>query len=82
MWNYLSTQLHFVAPRDARARLDIHDVQGRMVATLLDDHVRAGLRSVEWKGMDNTGRSVASGVYLARLRIGQEVRTQRIVRLR
>ena len=42
----------------------------------------AGEHTVQWDGRDDAGRAVASGVYLARLRAHNVVRTRRLVLLR
>lgn len=53
------------------ARLEIVDLQGRLVRVLLDETATAGRQyEAVWNGQDLTGRAVASGVYLARLQVG------------
>lgn|GEM_PF-3174777 len=58
-----STSIQFELPRDMRARLVIYDVRGRQVRTLWNGPGRAGMTTVDWDGLDDQGRSVASGVY-------------------
>jgi hypothetical protein len=63
-----STQITYaVAARD-RIRLEIYDVIGRKLATLLDRLVEPGFYTSVWNGTDDRGVSVAQGVYFARLR--------------
>jgi hypothetical protein len=57
---------------DARVRLDVYDAQGRRVRTLIDGVVPAGPHDVVWHGDDSRRERVASGVYFARLRVGNE----------
>jgi hypothetical protein len=48
--------------------LRIYDVTGREVRTLVNNQTAAvGLHKITWDGLDNVGRDVASGVYLARM---------------
>jgi hypothetical protein len=54
----------FTLSRPGRARLTIHDVAGRRVRVLLDASVAAGSQRVRWDGRDESGRRVASGVYV------------------
>ena len=61
------TRLDFELPRRARARIDIFDVSGRLVTTLLDGTRPAGPGSTIWEGTDRKGRPVGSGLYLYRL---------------
>ncbi len=61
------------------ARLEIVDLQGRLVQVLLDETATSGRQyEAVWNGKDLTGRGVASGVYLARLRIGDWQATQAV----
>ena len=63
----------FVIPRSAAntaARLNIYDVRGRMVRTLVDRNVAAGPHTAIWDGKDQAGRGVASGTYFARMEAG------------
>jgi glucose dehydrogenase len=45
-------------------------LDGRLVATLLDEQRAAGLHEVVWTGRDDAGRTVASGIYLYRIQAG------------
>jgi flagellar hook assembly protein FlgD len=69
-------------PRPGHVRLSIYDVAGRLVRTLVNEPRPEGLHSVSWEGRDESGRSVASGVYLSRMEAGDFVATQRMVRSR
>ena len=54
-----------------QARLEIIDLQGRLLQVLLDETAAAGRQyEAVWDGRDQTGRTMGSGVYLARLRVG------------
>lgn len=65
-----STTLVFEVASPAAARLEILDVRGRRVATLVDAALGAGRHTRVWNGRDDAGRPVASGVYVARLEVG------------
>jgi len=55
---------------EAAVRLEILDLRGAVVATLLAGPRSRGQRhTAMWDGTDQTGRRLASGVYLARLRV-------------
>jgi hypothetical protein len=60
-----STQLRFVLAAAGHARLRIFDARGALVTVLLDLEMPSGAHTMEWKGKDSRGRSVASGVYRA-----------------
>jgi hypothetical protein len=76
------TTLSFTLPRHSHVRLSIYNVAGRLVRTLVDDERAAGRYAVVWEGLDDRGRSVASGSYLYRMEAGEFVETRRMVLLK
>lgn len=66
-------RVQFALPRDGRADLSVFDVQGRLVAHILEGHQRAGGQEVTWAGRDHDGRPVASGIYFLRLNAAQSL---------
>ena len=63
-----STTIRFAAPRPARVRLAIYDLQGRLVRVLSDGPVSGpAWYEVRWFGQDTAGRQVGAGVYFCRL---------------
>jgi FlgD Ig-like domain len=62
------TVLRFELARDQFVELQIYDLNGRLVRTLASDFLATGEHSRTWDGRSNGGRSMASGVYLQRLR--------------
>ena len=63
------THLQFSIPRDASVSLNLYDVSGRLVRSLISEHMNAGHHSVSWNGRDGSGRAMASGTYFARLMV-------------
>ena len=63
-------------------RLDIFDIRGRLVRTLVDETKDAGTYHILWDGTDARGSHLASGVYLYRMRSGQFVQTRKMVLLK
>jgi hypothetical protein len=64
------------------ARVCVHDVSGRVVATLVD-HVREpGVYSSTWKGTDDIGNELGSGVYFVRMTAGSYSGTIKVGLLR
>ena len=52
------------------ARVTVHDVSGRQVATLWEGAVAAGVSRFPWPHADATGAPLAPGVYLVRAQVG------------
>ncbi len=59
--------LRFAVERATTVRLDVIDLQGRIVASPYVGRVEPGLRSAEWNLADASGARVPQGVYFARL---------------
>jgi hypothetical protein len=62
-----TTNIRFSLPHSGRARVDVYDVLGQHVTTLLDETMGAGNFQVTWNGQDKNGSKVASGMYIYRL---------------
>ena len=83
--NPASGRIEFVLelPSRSLATLQVFDVSGRAVRDLADHReLGPGLHSIAWDGRDTQGRSVATGVYFAQLKTGNQsvTRALRIVR--
>ena len=62
-----STTIRYQLPETAQIRVDIYDILGQRVRTLVDERKVAGFYSVNWRGIDDRGRKVATGMYFYRL---------------
>lgn len=75
------TSIDFTVPRDGTVTLKVYSVNGRLVRTLLDGAVTAGLHQLQWDGRDGRGRRQASGIYFYRLDNREQVVTRKGVLL-
>jgi hypothetical protein len=75
-------RLRFGLPEAAPVRLEVFDVAGQRVATLIDRAMPAGWHSLAWPGTRDGGAAAPSGVYFHRLTVGPERRTARSMLLR
>jgi hypothetical protein len=76
------TNLAFALARTTHVRLDVLDLSGRRIRRLLDGTFAPGPHSVSWDGVDEDGRLVPPGVYLAHANGDGVVRSARLVRVR
>jgi hypothetical protein len=76
------TTIRYVLSGAGTSEVAIHDVAGRRVRLLSRGLSPAGEHRFAWDGRDDAGNPVAAGVYLYRLRAGDQVRGGRLVYLR
>lgn len=72
------TTLRFDLPVGGKVRLEVYDVAGRLIRTLLDADLPAGGHQAVWDGTDSGGRGMPSGSYFARLSAFGKVETVRM----
>lgn len=73
------TVIAFELDRARPVRLDVVDVSGRLVTTLLEGEQAAGRHDISWDGVDSAGRPSAAGVYFARLTTAASIQVRRMV---
>ena len=77
-----STSIRFELSQAASVRLDIFDVRGARVASLVQgDVLPAGGHASTWDGRDHAGRLAPPGVYLVRLEAAGRMWSGRVARL-
>ena len=65
-------------PQATRVSLDVFDLQGRRVRNLADRTMPAGASVLPWDERAEAGAPLGAGVYFARMRAGDQVRTTRV----
>jgi flagellar hook assembly protein FlgD len=76
------TSIQYDLPRAARVRLEIFNLLGQRVRTLLDEVKPAGTHRVEWDGLSSEGRHAASGIYFLRLTAEDFIATKKMILLK
>jgi len=77
-----ATTIGYFLPEKSAARIDIFDVSGRRVASLIDRIQGRGYHVAIWDGRNHKGQQVGAGVYFYRLKSGKQVLTRKMVILR
>ena len=77
-----STQITFHLPQAGAVRLEVYNLLGQQVSTLVQGERQAGTHAVEWNGRDAHGRDVSSGVYFYRFAAGGQVETRSMLLLK
>jgi hypothetical protein len=65
-----TTTINFSLPQTETVRLEVYDVTGKLVKTLVSQDMSAGSYSITWLGDDQNHAKVASGMYLYKLQAG------------
>jgi hypothetical protein len=76
------TEIGYVLPADARVSLRVYDVAGRLVRSLVDGPMPAGVHRARWDGTDDRGRAARSGIYFTKITVGAKILSERIMLLR
>jgi hypothetical protein len=72
------TEIKYELPVDCHVKLDIYNILGQKVATLVNERQTMGYKTVRWE----TNSAFASGIYLYRLQAGDFVQTRKMALLR
>lgn len=76
------TQFECSLPHASHVKVEIFNVLGQQVVTLVDKRLPAGSYRVTWDGKDYIGQEVSSGVYLYRLTADEYVRSRKMLLLK
>ena len=76
------TTISFNIAVDSIVSIDIYNIRGHLVKTLLNNHLQQGNHTVIWNGIDNHGQQVSSGVYFYQMRTADYSEIKRMVLLK
>ena len=74
-----STIIPYQLAASAAVRLEVFNLLGQHIATLVDGERPAGFHTATWYAVDEAGRAVGAGVYVYRMTVGVESQTGRMV---
>jgi hypothetical protein len=67
-----TTTITFSNKENKSVKLEIYNIRGQKIVTLVNAEMQAGMHNVVWQGTDRTGVRVASGMYFSKLTVGKE----------
>ncbi len=79
------TQITFHIPSSLsgqRVQLDVFDLLGKHIASLVDDSQPAGRQTVRWNGHNDLGQPVTSGVYVYRILVADQIQLRKMLLVR
>ena len=62
------TVIEFALPQAGEVKLELYNILGQKIRTLVDQELSQGYKQVIWNGADQKGEQVASGIYFYRVR--------------
>ena len=77
-----NTHIRFDLPKNESISLMIYNIAGKEVAQINRDNLSAGQHVINWKGQDQYGERLPSGLYIYRLVAGNKIRTKKMLLLK
>ena len=76
------TTIRYSLESDERVIIDVYNIRGQLVKTLVNDYQRAGQYSVIWDGKDERGRDAGSGIFFYRMKSGSYSSTRKMIMMK
>lgn len=76
------TTINYQVANDAHVKIEIYNLMGQLVKTLVDKKQARGSYSITWSGDNQTGAQVSSGVYFLKMRAGDFARVRKMALIR
>ena len=74
-----TTLISFTIMEDQEVELNIFDIKGNLINSLLNGNIQSGNHSIEWNAIDENGMLVPAGIYFYSLQTNQQVLTRKMV---
>ena len=71
-----STRITYAVRQPGQVRIQVYNVVGQVIRTLIDERKTAGEYTLHWDGTDGQGKGLPSGTYLYRLTAGDFSQTR------
>ena len=68
-----NTKIEFKVPANEHVSINVYNLEGRLVKTLINQNMVSGQHVVEWNGTNQFGAKVASGMYIYQLKTNATV---------
>jgi hypothetical protein len=77
-----ATTIRYQLPKNTKVVLNIYNILGQKVKTLVDQVQTSGAKAVYWDGENDSGQSVSSGIYIYRLQAGGKALSRKLLLLK
>ncbi len=76
------TSIKFNLKKDSKVSLEVYNIKGQLIKTLIDEELSASSYNVVWDGKNNSGNHVSSGVYLYKLQADTQLSVRKCILLK
>ncbi|MCG3119198.1 MAG: hypothetical protein ALAOOOJD_01543 [bacterium] len=76
------TRIQFALPEPSHVQIEIFNLQGQKIRTVVDAPASAGLHTVNWDGRMDSGEPAVSGIYIYRLKTSAQEKSRKLLLLR
>jgi len=73
------TTIRFDVPQESLVRMDVYNILGQRVRTLVNGTMQPGFHAIRWNGTNDTGKPLASGMYIYRIYSTQFTAVKKLV---
>jgi len=73
------TTIRFDIPQESHVRMDVYNVLGQRVRTLMNSTMQPGFHAVRWDGTNDIGKPLASGMYIYRIQSSKFTSVKKLV---
>jgi len=74
-----TTTIKFGLSEDSQVRLDVYNIKGEKIITLVDGYLKAEFHSIVWDGTDSSSKPVSSGVYFYKMQSEKYNSTKKMI---
>ena len=76
------TAIEYSIPQAGNVSIDVYNIKGQKVKSLLSAEQPAGLHKVIWNGNDDSGRRAASGMYFYLLKFNEQIIREKMLMIK
>jgi len=69
-------------PKEVNVIINIYNIKGQIVKTLVSESLKSGTYSIVWNGDDQNGKKVSAGLYFTRIQANGKALTNKMLKLR
>ncbi|RLC50903.1 MAG: hypothetical protein DRI23_06130, partial [Candidatus Cloacimonadota bacterium] len=77
-----TTEISFALKDAEKVNLEIFNVRGQKVKTLVNKSMDAGLHQIVWEGLDDAGKQISSGIYFYKMQAGEYNATRKMIMMK